>query len=82
MPHRPYRRDVPGGKNAVLFLHGIVGTPDHFLPLLPLLPEDCACSSLLLAGHGGSATLRQCEIYGSFVGAGHAPPATWRKRET
>lgn len=55
MPHRPYRRDVPGGKNAVLFLHGIVGTPDHFLPLLPLLPEDCACSSLLLAGHGGSA---------------------------
>ena len=55
MPHRPYRRDVPGGKNAVLFLHGIVGTPDHFLPLLPLLPEDCACLSLLLAGHGGSA---------------------------
>ena len=55
MPHQPYRRDVPGGKNAVLFLHGIVGTPDHFLPLLPLLPEDCACVSLLLAGHGGSA---------------------------
>ena len=30
MRHFETRRILPGAKNAVLFLHGIVGTPNHF----------------------------------------------------
>ena len=57
MPHREYVRLVPGAKTAVLFLHGIVGTPRHFdsrLPLVHLVPEEWSVYSLLLPGHGGT----------------------------
>ncbi len=57
MPHREYVRLVDGAETAVLFLHGIVGTPRHFdsrLPLIPLVPEDWSVYSLLLPGHGGA----------------------------
>lgn len=52
MDHRPQRRIVPGARTAVLFVHGIAGTPDHFDPLIPLLPPEWSFSNLLLAGHG------------------------------
>ena len=39
---------------AVLFIHGILGTPRHFDFLLPLLPEKWSCRTLLLPGHGGN----------------------------
>lgn len=54
MPHRPFRRIVPGADTAVLFVHGIVGTPDQFAQLLPLVPADWSAVNLLLPGHGGS----------------------------
>lgn len=57
MSHREYVRIVPGADTAVLFLHGIVGTPRHFdsrLPLVQLVPENWSVYSLLLPGHGGS----------------------------
>lgn len=57
MPHREYIRFVPGADTAVLFLHGIVGTPRHFdsrLPLTHLVPKNWSVYSLLLPGHGGS----------------------------
>ena len=54
MPHSPSFRDVPGSDTAVLFVHGILGTPDHFLDLLPLIPESWSYANLLLPGHGGS----------------------------
>jgi pimeloyl-ACP methyl ester carboxylesterase len=36
----------------VIFIHGILGTPDHFLPFLSLIPEDISVVNLLLDGHG------------------------------
>lgn len=72
MPHREYVRLVPGADTAVLFLHGIVGTPRHFdsrLPLIHLVPETCSVYSVLLPGHGGSvedfsrSTMQQWKEY-------------------
>ena len=50
-----FRRIVPAADTAVLFIHGIVGTPRHFDDLIPLLPDTVSVHNLLLAGHGGSA---------------------------
>ncbi len=72
MPHREYIRLVPGANTAVLFLHGIVGTPRHFdcrLPLVSLVPENWSVYSLLLPGHGGcvkdfsASTMAQWKAY-------------------
>lgn len=52
MDHREYKRIVPGARIAVLFLHGIVSTPRHFDPFLPMVPEDVSVWALLLDGHG------------------------------
>lgn len=52
MAHTPYIREVPGSRNAVLMIHGILGTPDHFVFLYPLVPEDWSVYSILLDGHG------------------------------
>ena len=52
---REFRRVVPAADTAVLFIHGIVGTPRHFDDLIPLLPDTVSIHNLLLAGHGGSA---------------------------
>ena len=43
---------------AVLFVHGIIGTPKHFTELIPLVqqvPEDFTVSNITLDGHGKSA---------------------------
>ena len=50
--HREHKRIVCGGKTAVLFIHGIVGTPNHFVPFLPLVPDSFSVYNLLLDGHG------------------------------
>ena len=72
MPHREYVRIVPNADTAVLFLHGIVGTPRHFderLPLVHLVPPNCSVYSVLLPGHGGSvedfsaSTMQQWKDY-------------------
>ena len=55
MLHEEYVRIVPGAKTAVLFIHGIVGTPNHFrdlVPLMDLVPEDHSIYNVLLEGHG------------------------------
>lgn len=52
--HRPMIRISPNGNTAVLFLHGIVGTPDHFEKFLPLVPDTYSIYNLLLDGHGGT----------------------------
>jgi esterase/lipase len=59
MKHPETRKVVPGAKNAVLFLHGIVGTPNHFriaLPLEELVPPDWSVYNLRYPGHGGTVT--------------------------
>lgn len=56
MEHIETRRLVPGAKYAVLFIHGIVGTPNHFrivLPLEELVPEDWSVFNIRQPGHGG-----------------------------
>ena len=67
MAHKPIKHIVNGSDTAVLFVHGIVGTPDQFCDLLPLLPEDWSCVNVLLPGHGGSV--------GDFS---HSSMAAWR----
>ena len=54
MGHEPYIREVPGGTQAVLMIHGIVGTPRHFDCLLPYIPEHWSVHNILLHGHGGT----------------------------
>ena len=54
MNHREYIKTVPGSDTAVLMIHGIAGTPDHFDDLLPLIPETWSVYNILLDGHGGT----------------------------
>ena len=52
MEHKEIIRIVPGAKTAVLFCHGIMGTPNHFHDLTPLVPQEYSLCCLLLEGHG------------------------------
>lgn len=55
MKHEEMIRIVPGAKTAVLFLHGIVGTPNHFVggvPITQWVPENWSMHNILLPGHG------------------------------
>lgn len=57
MRHYETRRLLPGAKYAVLFIHGIVGTPNHFrvvLPLEELVPPNWSVYNIRQPGHGGS----------------------------
>ncbi len=52
--HSPYMKKVPGSKRALLCIHGFLGSPAHFKPFLPHIPDDISVFALLLDGHGGS----------------------------
>lgn len=54
MPHNEYIREIENAKIAYLFIHGIIGSPDHFNKLIDLIPKNCSIYNLLLDGHGGS----------------------------
>ena len=57
MAHAEFKRIVPDADTAVLFIHGIVGTPDHFRVLIPmeqLVPPEWSVYNVLLPGHGGT----------------------------
>lgn len=47
-------RCIKGADIAILFVHGILGTPDHFESFLPLVPSNWSIYNILLKGHGGS----------------------------
>lgn len=54
MAHEASRRLVPGAKTAVLLIHGICGSPEHFRTLLPLeqrIPAGWSYENLVLDGH-------------------------------
>ena len=54
MPNRETVRVVPSAKTAVLMIHGICGTPNHFRALLPLedaVPADWSLYNIVLDGH-------------------------------
>lgn len=50
--HSECKRIVPGAARAILFVHGILGTPRHFDAFVSLVPEDTSVWNLLLDGHG------------------------------
>lgn len=50
--HKEYKHIVDGADTAVLFIHGILGTPNHFKDFIPLVPKECSVHNLLLDGHG------------------------------
>lgn len=57
MENKPYIRILPEADTAVLFIHGILGTPRHFtdgIPLLQSVPDNWSVYNVLLDGHGGS----------------------------
>lgn len=54
MEHKEYKRIDPLARAAVLFVHGIVGTPNHFSELVSLVPKGVSVYNILLEGHGGS----------------------------
>jgi len=59
MEHQETVKILPGAEKAVLFLHGIAGTPEHFrkvLALEELVPESWSVYNLRLDGHGGSVS--------------------------
>lgn len=50
-------RIVENAKTAVLFIHGILGTPRHFshiLPLVSFVPDHVSYYNMQLPGHGGT----------------------------
>lgn len=52
MAHNEYIREIPGSDTVVLCIHGILGTPDQFLPLIPQIPTNWSVYNILLDGHG------------------------------
>lgn len=52
MAHQEYIREIPGSDTAVLCIHGILGTPDQFKPLLTQIPKEWSVFNILLDGHG------------------------------
>jgi len=52
--HKEYSRIINDADTAVLFIHGIIGTPDHFIDFIPLVPENISVFNMLLDGHGGT----------------------------
>ena len=54
MEHKEYKRIYPEADVAILFVHGIVGTPNHFADFVERVPEGMSVYNLLLDGHGGS----------------------------
>lgn len=52
MEHKEYIRMVPESDIAFLFIHGIIGTPNHFKDFVPLVPQEYSVYNVLLDGHG------------------------------
>ncbi len=50
--HNEYKRIVNGADTAILFIHGILGTPNHFEDFIPLVPDGYTIYNMLLDGHG------------------------------
>ena len=55
MKHEPMNKIAPNAKSAILFIHGIVGTPNHFKQFIPQIPKHISVCNILLEGHGGTA---------------------------
>lgn len=52
MEHKEYKRINENSDIAILFVHGIVGTPNHFNHFVSLVPQHFSVYNILLDGHG------------------------------
>ncbi len=52
MAHQEYIREIPDADAVALCIHGILGTPDQFNPLLREIPKEWSVFNILLDGHG------------------------------
>lgn len=52
MRHEAYFRISAEHDTAILFIHGIIGTPDHFTDFVKMVPENVSVVNILLDGHG------------------------------
>ncbi len=52
MEHKEYIKIRDDSTAAILFIHGIVGTPNHFNEFISLIPKSFSVYNLLLDGHG------------------------------
>ena len=65
MEHSEYIKEIRGSSTAILFIHGILGTPNHFNKFIDIVPEGWSVYNILLAGHGkgvddfSAASMRQ-----------------------
>ena len=52
--HVEYKRIVEGARVAVLMVHGILSTPNHFRDLIPLIPKNYSVYAMVTDGHCGT----------------------------
>ena len=52
MEHKEIKQKVCNATTAVIFIHGIAGTPNHFNDFIPYIPDSVSVYNLLLDGHG------------------------------
>lgn len=55
LEHKEYKRIRTDADVAVLFIHGIVGTPNHFTEFVSRVPQGMSVYNVLLDGHGYGA---------------------------
>ncbi len=54
--HVEYKRIVEGADKAVLLIHGILSTPNHFRDLIPIIPDNYSIYAMVTAGHCGTVS--------------------------
>ena len=54
--HVEYKRIAQDAERAVLLIHGILSTPNHFRDLIPLIPDDYSVYAMVTAGHCGTVS--------------------------
>lgn len=52
--HKEYIRDDLKNETVILFIHGILGTPNHFRDFVKMVPAQYSVHNILLDGHGGT----------------------------
>lgn len=70
MAHKTYKKET-SGDTAVLFIHGFLGSPEHFERFIAHIPFDVAVFNILLSGHGGTV-----------MDFGNASMKEWQKQST
>ena len=66
--HIEYKNIVDGADVAILCVHGIMGSPNHFRDLVPLIPKEYSIYNMVIYGH--------CSSVDDFA---HASMEKWEK---